>query len=227
MAARDDILTRAQIDDALAGLPDWRYRLGGLVTVYKTPTAASALELIAAVGRVAEDMDHHPDLDWRYNRVFIRFSSHDVGGEVTTRDTRAAASVSEAASAAGAEAQPGLYRSVDIGIDTADAAAISEVWRVALGYRKGRFGDLVDPYGRGPGVWFQETPTPNDNRLHLDVHRSKAESASVLEKTAATGALINSDHAPNWVVVTDAQGNRLCLCTEEGQGPDIAGSEGN
>lgn len=224
MAAREDILTRPQIDEALAGLPDWRYRQGGLVTVYKTPTAAAALELIAAVGRVAEDMDHHPDLDWRYNRVFIRFSSHDVGGEVTTRDTAAAATVSAAASAADAEAQPGLYRSVDIGIDTADAAEISEVWRVALGYRKGRFGDLEDPYGRGPGVWFQETATPNDNRLHLDVHRSKAESAPVLEKTAATGALMNSDHAPNWVVVTDAQGNRLCLCTEEGHEPDLGGS---
>lgn len=231
MAARDNILTRAQIDEALAGLPDWRYRLGGLVTVYKTPTAAVALELIAAVGRVAEDADHHPDLDWRYNRVFIRFSSHDVGGEVTARDTGAAASVSAAASAAGAEAQPGLHRTVDIGIDTADAAEISEVWRVALGYRKGRSGDLTDPYGRGPGVWFQETRTPNDNRLHLDVHRSRAESASVLAKTAATGALMNSDHAPDWVVVTDAQGNRLCLCTEEGHEPDLgqagtAGSEG-
>jgi 4a-hydroxytetrahydrobiopterin dehydratase len=222
VAARDSILTRPQIDEALAGLPDWRYRLGGLGTVYKTPTAAVALELIAAVGRVAEDMDHHPDLDWRYNRVFIRFSSHDVGGEVTERDTRAAASVSAAASAAGAEAQPGLYRSVEIGIDTADPSAISEVWRVALGYRKGSSGDLVDPYGRGPGVWFQETQTPNANRLHLDIHRSAAESAAVLEKTAATGALMNSDHAPGWVVVTDAQGNRLCLCTEEGQGPETA-----
>jgi 4a-hydroxytetrahydrobiopterin dehydratase len=221
VAARDDILTRPQIDEALAGLPDWRYRLGGLVTVYKTPTAAGALELIAAVGRLAEERNHHPDLDWRYNRVFIRFSSHDAGTEVTPRDVGAAAAVSEAAAAAGAQAEPGLYRTVDIGIDTAAAAEISEVWRVAMGYKKGRFGDLVDPYGRGPGLWFQETDTPNDNRLHLDIHRSKAESAPVLEKTAATGGLMNSDHAPNWVVVTDAQGNRFCLCTEEGHGPDL------
>lgn len=40
-----------QIDEALSGLPD-RHYLGGLVTVYKTPTAAGALELIAAVGRL-------------------------------------------------------------------------------------------------------------------------------------------------------------------------------
>lgn len=221
MAAKDHILTRLQVDDALAGLPDWRYRLGGLVTVYKAPTAAAALELIAAVGRIAEDKNHHPDLDWRYNRVFIRFSSHDAGSEVTPRDVEAAAAVSDAAAGAGAQAEPGLYRTVEIGIDTVDAAEISEVWRVALGYRKGRDGDLADPYGRGPGLWFQETETPSDNRLHVDIHRSKAESATALEKTAATGASMNSDHAPGWVVVTDAQGNRLCLCTEEGTGPEL------
>jgi 4a-hydroxytetrahydrobiopterin dehydratase len=221
VAARDDILTRPQIDAALADLPDWRYRLGGLVTAFKTPTAAAALGLIADVGRLAEESDHHPDLDWRYNRVFIRFSSHDVGGEVTARDTGAAASVSQAAAAAGAEAQPGLYRTVEIGIETADPGEISEVWRVALGYRKGRFGHLMDPYGRGPGVSFRQGPTPDGNRLHVDIHRSKAESGPVLEKVAATGASTNSDHAPHRVVVTDAQGNQLCLCTEEGHGPDL------
>ena len=41
--------------------PGWRYRRGGLGTVYKTPTAAGALEPIAAVGRLAEERNHHAD----------------------------------------------------------------------------------------------------------------------------------------------------------------------
>jgi 4a-hydroxytetrahydrobiopterin dehydratase len=220
VAARDDVLTRPQIDEALSGLPDWRYRLGGLVTVFKTPTAAGALELIAAVGRLAEENNHHPDLDWRYNRVFIRFTSHDAGTEVTPRDVASAAAASKVAAEAGASPEPGLYRTVEIGIDTPDPSEIAEVWRVALGYKKGRQGGLEDPHGRGPGLWFQETGTPNDNRLHLDIYRPKAESGPALEKVEATGALMNSDHAPSWVVVTDAQGNRLCLCTEESEEPD-------
>lgn len=221
MAATEDILTRPQLAEALAALPDWRYRLGGLVTVYKAPTPAAALELIAAVGRLAEEQNHHPDLDWRYTRVFLRYSSHDAGTEVTPRDIKAATGASAAAAAVAAAAEPGLYRTVEVAIDSEDPEAVSEVWRVALGYRKGRFGDLVDPYGRGPSLWFQETGTPNANRLHLDIHRSQAESGPVLDKTAATGALMNRDHAPDWVVVTDAQGNRLCLCTEEGHGPAV------
>ena len=221
MTGKEDILTRPQIDAALADLPDWRYRLGGLVTAYKTPTAGAALELIAAVGRLAEEQNHHPDLDWRYNRVFIRFTSHDAGTEVTERDVAAAAAVSQAAAAAAATAEPGLYRTVELALDTASPDEISEVWRTALGYRRNKNGDLIDPYGRGPNLWFQETATPNQNRFHLDIHRSKAESGPVLEKTAATGALMNHDHAPDWVVVTDAQGNRLCLCTEEGNQPGL------
>lgn len=219
MAGKQEILTRSGIDEALGGLPDWRYRLGGLVTVYKTPTADAALQLIAAVGRLAEEQNHHPDLDWRYNRVFLRYTSHDAGGEVTSRDVAAAAAASSSAADVGATAEPGLHRTVEVGVDTTDAADISEVWRVALGYKKGPGTDLADPYGRGPSVWFQETPTPHTSRIHLDIHRSQAESAAVLEKAAATGASMNRDHAPDWVVVTDSQGNRLCLCTEAGHRP--------
>lgn len=107
--AGKEALPQEQVDEALKGLPDWRYSGGGLVTVFKTPTAAAALELIAAVGRLAEEQNHHPDLDWRYNRVFIRYTSHDAGGQVTGRDVTAAAGASEAAAAAGAVAEPARY----------------------------------------------------------------------------------------------------------------------
>ncbi|WLQ06721.1 4a-hydroxytetrahydrobiopterin dehydratase [Arthrobacter oryzae] len=120
MTDKEDVLTRPQVDAALADLPDWRYRLGGLVTVFKTPTAAAALQLIAAVGQVAEEQNHHPDLDWRYNRVFIRFTSHDAGTEVTQRDVAAAAAASRAAAAVSAIAEPGRYRSAETAGGTAN-----------------------------------------------------------------------------------------------------------
>jgi 4a-hydroxytetrahydrobiopterin dehydratase len=120
VSGKEDILNRSEIDAALADLPDWRYRQGGLVTVFKTPTAAAALELIAAVGQLAEEQNHHPDLDWRYNRVFIRFTSHDAGTQVTRRDVAAAAGVSRAAAAVSAVAEPERYRSAETATGTAD-----------------------------------------------------------------------------------------------------------
>ena len=106
MAAAGDALNESEIDAALAGLPDWKHRHGGLVTVYKAPTAAAALELIAAVGRLAEEQNHHPDLDWRYRRVFLRYSSHDAGDKVTRRDVAAATAAGAAAARLGAVAEP-------------------------------------------------------------------------------------------------------------------------
>ena len=104
--AATDVLNEGQVDAALAELPDWTYRLGGLVTVYKAPTAAAALELIAAVGRQAEEQNHHPDLEWRYKRVFLRYSSHDAGDKVTRRDVAAATAAGAAAARIGAIAEP-------------------------------------------------------------------------------------------------------------------------
>ena len=108
MADRKEPLTQVAVEAALKNLPDWKLQ-DGLVTVFKTSTAADALALIAAIGRIAEEQNHHPDLDWRYNKVFLRYVSHDAGGQVTQRDIAAATAVSEAAAASGAKAQPDRY----------------------------------------------------------------------------------------------------------------------
>jgi 4a-hydroxytetrahydrobiopterin dehydratase len=220
MGSAQDVLTRTAIDEELKKLPDWRYRLGSLYTVYKLDSARKALDLVAAAGDIAEELNHHPDLDWRYNRVFITLTSHDAGSEVTSRDIAAASSIGRAAAALGAVAEPGRSRTVEIGIDAKDPAALSELWRKALGYKAGRFGDLMDPFGRGPTVWFQQTDTPSENRLHLDIHWSESDIAPVLEHAAEAGGRLDTAQAPMFTIVTDPDGNRFCLCTEHGHGPD-------
>ena len=43
----------------------------------------SFLEAMAFVGQVAvlaEELNHHPDMDLRYNHVIVRAWTHDVGG---------------------------------------------------------------------------------------------------------------------------------------------------
>jgi 4a-hydroxytetrahydrobiopterin dehydratase len=56
-------------------------------------------EAIAFVGRVAdlaEAEDHHPDIDIRFKRVTLRWSTHSSGG-VTERDRELAARSAELA----------------------------------------------------------------------------------------------------------------------------------
>lgn len=215
--AANDVLTRTQIDTELAELPDWTWGLGALRTVLKCPTSAIALDLFAAIGALAQEANHHPDVDWRYDTLFVALTSHDAGSKVSARDTALAGVISVAAKEAGAVARPELVRTVEIAIDTDDADAIAGVWKSALGYRTAADGALVDPFGRGPAVWFQKTATPNANRFHLDVTVPYSQSAQALSGLEAEGASLNHVAAPRFVVATDPQGNRLCICTEEGR----------
>ena len=56
----------------------------------RTKDFLDALDLFRAVGEVAEEMEHHPDLHLEeWNRVRIVTWSHDAGG-LTERDERLA-----------------------------------------------------------------------------------------------------------------------------------------
>ena len=114
---KKEILNADEVRSSLSQLPQWRYGLGTLRTVYKCPSSASALELLAAIGSLAEEANHHPDVDWRYDTLFVTLTSHDSGG-VTTRDTLLAGRISEKAESLGAGADLNLVRSVEICIDT-------------------------------------------------------------------------------------------------------------
>jgi 4a-hydroxytetrahydrobiopterin dehydratase len=38
------------------------------------------MSFVNALAHVAHQQDHHPDLSVHYDRVVVRFSTHDVGG---------------------------------------------------------------------------------------------------------------------------------------------------
>ncbi|MDN5755395.1 MAG: 4a-hydroxytetrahydrobiopterin dehydratase [Arthrobacter sp.] len=113
----DGVLTGTQINEALAGLPDWRHRRGALVTAYAFESSAAAIGFIAAVGAIAEERNHHPDLDWRYDTVFLAVSSHEAGSQVTGQDTGFAEAVSQAATRDGGSAEPQRHPAVHEGND--------------------------------------------------------------------------------------------------------------
>ncbi len=215
--AANDVLTRPEIDAALESLPGWRYRLGGLAAVLKCPTSAAALELLATIGGAAQDAGHHPNVDWRYDTLFVELTSHDAGSRVTTRDVELAARINSAAQVSGATAHPELMRAVEIAMDTADYAAVAPVWAAALGFVAGEPDELRDPAGRLPTLWFQQTPTPNANRFHVDISVPASEAQQVLAAVEEAGATLDRSSAPAFVIATDAQGNRLCICTEDGR----------
>lgn len=209
-------LTSAQVA-AEAGLDDWRMLFAKLHASFRTDDFAAALRLVDAVGAVAEELDHHPDLELGWGRVRVVTWSHDADG-VTARDVRLARRVSELAAEQGARAEPAAVQVLELALDTSDAARVRPFWKAVLGLADSPFheGELVDPDGRVPTLWFQDTAEhePPRQRFHLDVRVPPEVAEQRVAAALAAGGTLESDaHAPTFWVLADPDGNHACVTT--------------
>ena len=85
-------LDDAAIDEALTTLPGWSRSDGALRKTYAFADYYWTIAFVNAVAWIANQQDHHPDLDVHYNRCGVAFSTHDAGG-ITLNDLICAARV--------------------------------------------------------------------------------------------------------------------------------------
>jgi 4a-hydroxytetrahydrobiopterin dehydratase len=64
----------------LAELPRWQLEDGKLVRVVELADFSAALDFVVRVGHEAETMNHHPDIDIRFDRVRLALWTHVAGG---------------------------------------------------------------------------------------------------------------------------------------------------
>ncbi|UYP20939.1 4a-hydroxytetrahydrobiopterin dehydratase [Rhodococcus sp. Z13] len=79
------LLTDGEIDTALADLSQWHRAGDALVRTIEAPTFLDAIALVDKVAVVAEEMNHHPDIDIRWRKVTFLLSTHSAGG-ITASD---------------------------------------------------------------------------------------------------------------------------------------------
>jgi len=78
-------LEPARIILALGQLPQWQ-RDGEIITrTYEFKDFAAAMKFVNQVADLAEQAQHHPDMDIRWNRVALALTTHDAGG-LTEKD---------------------------------------------------------------------------------------------------------------------------------------------
>ncbi|GAA4735368.1 4a-hydroxytetrahydrobiopterin dehydratase [Isoptericola chiayiensis] len=99
-----DTITSEQFH-AADGTQDWQVLDGVAAAVFATGSFATGVQLVDAIGELAESANHHPDVDLRYPSVAVRLVSHDVGG-LSDRDAALAARISEAARELDVPAEP-------------------------------------------------------------------------------------------------------------------------
>ena len=90
------LATEPEIDSFLGGNSNWS-RLGIVLrSEFIAPNFLVAIELVNSVAVIAERMDHHPDIDIRWNKVLFTLSTHSAGG-VTSLDCELAIAIDSVA----------------------------------------------------------------------------------------------------------------------------------
>jgi len=82
---RPEPLSPDDVSAALRELPLWSGDGDGLRRTVELPSFRDAVAAIGRIADVAEEMDHHPDIDLRWRTLHLTLVSHSAGG-VTEND---------------------------------------------------------------------------------------------------------------------------------------------
>ena len=187
----------------------WRAGANGAHITYATNDFATGARLFAGIAGLAEEANHHPDVDVRYAQVSVHLFTHSAKG-LTQKDVDLARQIADAARDLGVEADATTPQRLMIAIATDDPESIMPFWQAATGYDAISDTELRDPAGWGPLIWMQRIDKPLRGRSHLDivVPRDEAE-ARVAAALAAGGTLADDTHAPRWWTLSDASGHKI------------------
>jgi 4a-hydroxytetrahydrobiopterin dehydratase len=84
----------AKLKAAVAELPSWKLEKDGLVRTILFPDFKAAVAFVNKAAEFAEEADHHPDIDIRFNKIRVALTTHSAGG-ITRLDLDMAARLDE------------------------------------------------------------------------------------------------------------------------------------
>jgi 4a-hydroxytetrahydrobiopterin dehydratase len=90
------VLSPSEVQKALGTLPGWQSSGSAIQRVFQFADFKLAMQFVNKIADAAEQANHHPDIDIRYNKVTLTLISHDSGG-VTQRDVRMAEKINQIA----------------------------------------------------------------------------------------------------------------------------------
>ncbi|MBN1827451.1 MAG: 4a-hydroxytetrahydrobiopterin dehydratase [Candidatus Eisenbacteria bacterium] len=93
MSAKE-LLSDAEIKRMIAELPAWKKNGKELTRTVEFPQYLVAIDFVHLVAEIAEQMNHHPDIEISHSRVTLHCTTHSAKG-ITARDVELAQKVEE------------------------------------------------------------------------------------------------------------------------------------
>ncbi|GDX11260.1 putative pterin-4-alpha-carbinolamine dehydratase 2 [Verrucomicrobiota bacterium] len=75
-----NLLDAKQVKAALKDFPEWELEKTSIERVFEFDDFSAAIDFVNGIAELAEEHDHHPDIDIRYSKVRIILSTHSKGG---------------------------------------------------------------------------------------------------------------------------------------------------
>jgi 4a-hydroxytetrahydrobiopterin dehydratase len=92
MNAMSELLGDDAIAQGIAGLTGWQRDGDNLVRTVELADFPQAIEVVDRVADLAEQHNHHPDIDIRWRTLTFRCSTHSAGG-ITAADLNLAGGI--------------------------------------------------------------------------------------------------------------------------------------
>ena len=73
-------LNRKEAHELARQVPGWSLADGRLEEDFRFKDFDETMQFVDRVARVAQEEDHHPDIEISYNKVHLTLSTHTIGG---------------------------------------------------------------------------------------------------------------------------------------------------
>jgi len=78
-------LTTKETNLELKAVPNWSKRGKTVLRTFKFKEFLNGIEFVNRIAKRAQKLNHHPDINIRFNQVELIFTTHDEGG-ITEKD---------------------------------------------------------------------------------------------------------------------------------------------
>lgn len=75
-----ELIDDDDVAELLKKTPEWEHEGKEILRVVEFDEYMEGIDFVDGVAEIAEESNHHPDMDIRWCAVTVRLTTHDVGG---------------------------------------------------------------------------------------------------------------------------------------------------